>query len=936
MMNMISFAHFENFDKQPNDFKNGSEKEKSEFDSFMLAFSFVAAANIPENPKFELNSDEANVAVEAAGDKGVFPDESKGTTNDFQEFEEVFLPNDKPAFPIDKNGVPGKIQSDFFLDRKGLLQSEAFADLKNFGKPANLNSEEKDFVNKTISETFSQTKSPDLNVIKENTLQTEVENSTASIPVITDPGKSTDVPSIRTAPTASIPILTDSENSTDVPSIRIAPEVSADPSILPIENETLPTGVAPSDFHVEMASDNENLNLTQDLNLKMNEQTRPESIRKFDFDQIVESQKSEQPKDAVPNPVKKVITEAEIEQIMESKFLASEIEQQNPEIEKNPLKTAEKINLWQFKSPEFPEYKNISDIISETSTVSNIESIQDSEQFKIENTFEAKDEKTPVTSDISKTENSHIETGSIINSEVKEVENSSIETELFSDSEIIEGKDSFGEPEQTLNTKNQEVKPPVQNAFLTNDTEIIDVKTPTQSPLNFPNETSTPVFNNPTNNSVSEIPQNVIETEQHLSGETWTISPTNEIESLSNIDDVTIANTEIENSTTINEIAKDDTNAPVRNDLGEKIISNLSNRPQVVNFPQGRRLEQGEKTVENLSDATPEPIHRSISEELNAGDITRKFPKLIHKVSEYFGKTDPVKRVASSETENLLNIGDIEVPISVDADYSKPKQSDVPTVDTPDIIPLNITTQDPDINENNTPDILVFDGKTEIPNESPIQLNEQTDSQFELVPPAKNQKPQTELPKTQNPGKSAEMFRVSNSLAEGGNWTEVKFENQNSIEQTELNEQIELPVSEQVENPIMEYLTSEENIEKPEILKLRLRPAELGMVEVRLEKHISGKLEVHFQAENEQAKQVLAESFEKLRESLQNNGWQIGRLEISNSLLSSNGFKNGGENPSGSETPQSYNGKTDNAGSFSDENDDLNQNEPDRLVNLRA
>lgn len=119
--------------------------------------------------------------------------------------------------------------------------------------------------------------------------------------------------------------------------------------------------------------------------------------------------------------------------------------------------------------------------------------------------------------------------------------------------------------------------------------------------------------------------------------------------------------------------------------------------------------------------------------------------------------------------------------------------------------------------------------------------------------------------------------------------------------------------------------------EKTNILKLRLRPAELGAVEIKLEKSASGKLSAHFQTENETTRQILVERSEQLRDALQNSGWQIERLDIScNSSFSD-----------GSENRESQSRETENVKAISpqatingdDSDDDSNAN---RLISLRA
>lgn len=119
--------------------------------------------------------------------------------------------------------------------------------------------------------------------------------------------------------------------------------------------------------------------------------------------------------------------------------------------------------------------------------------------------------------------------------------------------------------------------------------------------------------------------------------------------------------------------------------------------------------------------------------------------------------------------------------------------------------------------------------------------------------------------------------------------------------------------------------------EKTNILKLRLRPAELGAVEIKLEKHASGKLSAHFQTENETTRQILVERSEQLRDALQNSGWQVERLDIS----CNSSFSDGSENRE-SQSRETGNVKVSSPQATTngdDSEDDSNQN---RLISLRA
>lgn len=122
--------------------------------------------------------------------------------------------------------------------------------------------------------------------------------------------------------------------------------------------------------------------------------------------------------------------------------------------------------------------------------------------------------------------------------------------------------------------------------------------------------------------------------------------------------------------------------------------------------------------------------------------------------------------------------------------------------------------------------------------------------------------------------------------------------------------------------------------EKTDILKMRLRPAELGAVEVKFEKTESGELRVHFQTETEAARQILVERSEQLRETLQNSGWQIEKLDFSCVSFSSAGESERRDSHSRQyETADNDFRQTDLSGEVSKNGND---SIPNRLVSLRA
>lgn len=165
----------------------------------------------------------------------------------------------------------------------------------------------------------------------------------------------------------------------------------------------------------------------------------------------------------------------------------------------------------------------------------------------------------------------------------------------------------------------------------------------------------------------------------------------------------------------------------------------------------------------------------------------------------------------------------------------------------------------------------------------------------------------------------------SNILNFPGNSSKVS-ENalQNQVDGANVFEQ----VSEHLE---MEVFIFAAKPEKTNILKLRLRPAELGAVEIKLEKSASGKLSAHFQTENETTRQILVERSEQLRDALQNSGWQIERLDIS----CNSSFSDGSENRE-SQSRETENVKVSSPQAITSGDDSEDDSNTNRLISLRA
>jgi hypothetical protein len=139
---------------------------------------------------------------------------------------------------------------------------------------------------------------------------------------------------------------------------------------------------------------------------------------------------------------------------------------------------------------------------------------------------------------------------------------------------------------------------------------------------------------------------------------------------------------------------------------------------------------------------------------------------------------------------------------------------------------------------------------------------------------------------------------------------------------------------EQVQPKMME-LAAAVATEGKQVLKMRLHPAELGTVEIRLEKNDDGVLQAHLHTDNETARHILSAGIGGLRASLENAGWQVGNVEISSSLSSTGEGSTTGKNANGGRN--SYSSEQDKT---ADDNakgsDGPSQTSADRLVSLRA
>ena len=158
-----------------------------------------------------------------------------------------------------------------------------------------------------------------------------------------------------------------------------------------------------------------------------------------------------------------------------------------------------------------------------------------------------------------------------------------------------------------------------------------------------------------------------------------------------------------------------------------------------------------------------------------------------------------------------------------------------------------------------------------------------------------------------------------------------------AISETTASPNAEKAFIEQIEPRLLELAGLTMQTGEKQILKMRLHPAELGMVEIRVEKSKSGKITAHFQTETESAKQILTANVEQLRDSLQKAGWQVEQMEISaDSNTSSNGSEDRENHTRQTETAENTAVKANNFDGNSENKGDLRENKLNRLLSLRA
>ncbi len=114
-------------------------------------------------------------------------------------------------------------------------------------------------------------------------------------------------------------------------------------------------------------------------------------------------------------------------------------------------------------------------------------------------------------------------------------------------------------------------------------------------------------------------------------------------------------------------------------------------------------------------------------------------------------------------------------------------------------------------------------------------------------------------------------------------------------------------IAEQINPHLLELAALADKKNEKQTLRMRLHPAELGTIEIKLERNDSGTLNAYFKTETDGARAALTSNLEQLRETLQNAGWQIGQMEITNSPTASTANQHRENNQRQSESVENYN-----------------------------
>ena len=280
--------------------------------------------------------------------------------------------------------------------------------------------------------------------------------------------------------------------------------------------------------------------------------------------------------------------------------------------------------------------------------------------------------------------------------------------------------------------------------------------------------------------------------------------------------------------------------------------------------------------------------------------------------------SEQIKPIVSSENRQNIPAQTQVENVEVNQFLPKMAQEKVPSA-VPKLFNdiSNVVKADNSIKTNSTPDLMteqkiVEQIKQNISGESGQNLNQS----------------ETESPKN---GKEFKVREISSGQI-FDNFLNPVSKEQKIVENVPQTNNLNGKVFEQIEPRILELAAFNRNGGEKQILKMRLNPDELGAVEITLEKSSTGKINAHFQTESEATRQILNESLNQLRDSLQNSGWQVGDLEISCNSSSSNGRERRENQSQQFGTTENQPVETTNSdGNLKGEDD-----KQSRLVNLRA
>ena len=189
--------------------------------------------------------------------------------------------------------------------------------------------------------------------------------------------------------------------------------------------------------------------------------------------------------------------------------------------------------------------------------------------------------------------------------------------------------------------------------------------------------------------------------------------------------------------------------------------------------------------------------------------------------------------------------------------------------------------------------------------------------------------------KSESPNKLPKLFREVSSFFEV---SDLAMKNQAQKVETAAPVPTEgANVAAQIEPQVVQMIAAAIRTEKPQILKMRLNPAELGGVEIKIEKDANGKINAHFTTEKEETQKILTENIAQLRDSLQDSGWQVERVEVSCDSFSFGG-NDARENSSqaNENAARSSFANANEAGGSANTKEDLNSEKSDRLLSVRA